>query len=203
VRRLLKPAVWTVVFLVCAGLGAYIAAHTDPFPPGVDRPTGETGSAPVSPSPEPRDERWTGTMRTVAEHRLYVGGTCRSRWRTRIHLSVDDRGAVQGTAVALPVGLAHCDFEQSQEQARRIRMTVGGTKAQGAALSITFVDLTPDPLGSTDLGGFLTFLQVPRLACDSTDGAMAHLSFHKEQKDGNRGVYTFDGAVDLRVVNEG
>ena len=38
-RRGVKVAAWAAVFLACAGVGAFIAAHTDPFPPGVDRPS--------------------------------------------------------------------------------------------------------------------------------------------------------------------
>ncbi len=37
-HRVLKVAAWAALFLACAGVGAYIAAHSDPFPPGVDRP---------------------------------------------------------------------------------------------------------------------------------------------------------------------
>ena len=37
-RKGVKVAAWVAVFLACAGVGAYVAAHTDPFPPGVDRP---------------------------------------------------------------------------------------------------------------------------------------------------------------------
>jgi hypothetical protein len=47
-RRLLKVAAWAAVFLTCAGIGAFVAAQTDPFPPGVDdpglRPTPSTGT---------------------------------------------------------------------------------------------------------------------------------------------------------------
>ena len=51
-RRWVKVAAWAAVFLACAGIGAYIAAHTDPFPPGVDR-QGESPFPTVSPSTSP------------------------------------------------------------------------------------------------------------------------------------------------------
>ena len=200
-RRLIKPAVWTAIFLACAGVGAYLAATTDPFPPGVDRPTGGPtgrGSPSPSPSPEPVDQRWTGVMRTVSAHELFVGGACRSRWRTELQLFIRPDGRAEGSGVATPVGDAACDFQVAQEQADEVRMTLGGRLDLAGVLFLTFENPTPVPAGSTDLGGFLAFLEIPRLACESPDGETAELDFHGQRSDGNRGTYEFDASVRLR-----
>ena len=45
--KAVKILLWIGAFLACAGVGAYVAAHTDPFPPGVDDP-GAHAAGPVS-----------------------------------------------------------------------------------------------------------------------------------------------------------
>ncbi len=91
-RRWIKVAAWAAVFLACAGVGAFIAAHTDPFPPGVDR-QGEspfpTVSPTPSPTPAPRPVVWAGTLRSVTYHDLYVGGRCTTRWRGNLRFTAD------------------------------------------------------------------------------------------------------------------
>ena len=96
-RKGVKVAAWAAVFLACAGVGAYIAAHSDPFPPGVDRPsaTGATGS-PASPSTSPRARRVGGDRqerdlpRPVRGRPVHhVGGAASS-----VH--VDDEASIDG-----------------------------------------------------------------------------------------------------------
>jgi hypothetical protein len=199
-RRFVKPAVWAAAFLACAGAGAFLAANTDPFPPGVDRPTGTgpAGGTGPSPSPEPVMGTWTGVLPAAARHDLYVGGSCRSRWRTELRLTIDPDGSVSGAGVALPVGDASCDFPQAQEQANRIRMAVEGRLAPAGSLRITFEHVTPVPVGSTDLAGFLGFLADARLVLDTRGGSSAALVIHDERDDGNRGTYVVDGAIRVR-----
>jgi hypothetical protein len=199
-RRFVKPAVWAAVFLACAGAGAFIAANTDPFPPGVDRPTGTgpTGLTGPSPSPEPVIQRWTGTMQTAARHALYVGGTCRSRWRTELRVMIEPSGVIEGTGVASPIIEASCDFPEAQQQARRIRMAVNGRRNPSGVFRMTFDHVTPSPVGSTDLGGFLVFLPDARLVMGTEPGGSARSEFHEERDDGNRGTYVFNGSVRVR-----
>ncbi|MFN8232323.1 MAG: hypothetical protein U0V56_02180 [Actinomycetota bacterium] len=201
--RLVKPAVWTAAFLACAGAGAYLAAHTDPFPPGVDRPTGTgpTGATGPSPSasPVPVVQRWTGVMPAAARHDLYVGGSCRSRWRTELRLTIEPDGSVGGAGVSLPVGDASCDFPQAQEQADRIRMAVEGRLTRAGSLRVTFEHVTPVPEGSTDLGGFLGFLAQTRIAMAiDTEAAFSATFIDDERSDGNRGTYVVDGSLRVR-----
>jgi hypothetical protein len=200
-RRYVKPAVWTAVFLACAGAGAFLAANTDPFPPGVDRPTGTGptgGPTGPSPSPEPVVQRWIGTMPAAARHDLYVGGTCRSRWRTELRLTIRPDGSVSGAGVALPLVDASCDFSQAQRQAGRIRLGVDGTFRSGT-LRITFGPVSPVPAGSTDLGGFLGYLSDARLVVPTdADAAFSAIVIDDERSDGNRGTYVVEGSFRVR-----
>jgi hypothetical protein len=140
-------------------------------------------------------------MQTTSRHDLYVGGSCRSRWRTELRLTIDPGGAVQGAGAAAPVGEASCDFPQAQQQAHRIRMTVRGRLTSTGALRITFDHVTPVPLGSTDLGGFLVFLPAARLAPDTNGGPTAAVTYDQQRSDGNRGTYVFGGTIRLRCVS--
>jgi hypothetical protein len=201
-RRFVKPAVWTAVFLACAGAGAFVAAHTDPFPPGVDRPTGTgaTGGGPTgvtgpSPSPATARERWMGSMPIAARHVLYVGGACRSRWRTELRLVVDEDGSIRGTGVAIPVGEASCDFPQAQQQASRIRLGVQGSVAPDGTMRIAFGQARPVPPGTTDVGGVLVFFAHAQLSLDAGEGRSAEEAVRQERSDGNRGTYTFHGSI--------
>jgi hypothetical protein len=201
-RRFVRPAVWAAVFLACAGAGAFLAAHTDPFPPGVDRPTGTGLTGPSrptgpTPSPDPVEQHWTGAMPLSARHDLYVGGSCRSRWRTELRLAIAEDGTVGGVGVGVPVGEAACDFTEAQAQARRIRLAVGGRLAPSGDLRLTFDEVSPVPAGSTDLAGLLAWLAEARLVLP-VDGRAAALQVHHERDDGNRGTYVVDGAIHVR-----
>lgn len=203
-RRFTKPAVWAVVFLVCAGVGAFVAANSDPFPPGVDRPTGTgatgatgpSGASALSPSPEPAVERWEGRMLMVARHDLYVGGTCRSRWDTTLRLVIGEDRNVTGTGAGRPVAPAECDFDEAQAQAKRVRMGVAGRLTPSGVLKLTFEGVQPIPVGSTDLGGFLVFLEGAKLSIGEQNGVPARF-IQQQRDDGNRGIYHFDGSVQL------
>jgi hypothetical protein len=200
-RRFVKPAVWAAAFLACAGAGAFLAANTDPFPPGVDRPTGTgptggTGLTGPSPSPEPVIQRWGGVMRWFSRHDLYVGGSCRSRWQADLRISVGPEGAVDGRAVARPVGTAACDFQQAQEQANRLRFTVRGVFRAGR-LRLVIVEVRPSPTGSTDVGGTLVVLPGLRMLLPTELGVTAEGEFSRDRSDGNRGTFSVAGSTRL------
>ena len=84
-----KVLLWIGVFLACAGVGAYVAAHTDPFPPGVDDP-GANSAGPVS--TEVPSGGVVVLIDTRTSHDLYVGGRCAISWR--IELGLGDARAV-------------------------------------------------------------------------------------------------------------
>lgn len=201
-RTPFKVAAWAAVFLTCAGAGAFIAAHTNPFPPGVDRPSdGTIVSSTPSVTPGPKEQRWTGVIRTLAKHEFYVGGACVSRWRTVVRFRVDPDGTVTGVAVGHVIGTARCDFPQAQVQSRSIRSVVGGRYSRVGVISLVFKHPVPDPTGSTDLGGYLVFLHLPRINCQTTDGRSADETFDRSQGDGDRGTYRFIGAAHLRCLS--
>ena len=79
-RRGLKIVVWVGVFAVCAGAGAFVAAHTNPFPPGVEDP-GARSTTPPSTSPSPASERWSLAMTSATRHELHVGGASATAYR--------------------------------------------------------------------------------------------------------------------------
>ena len=102
--RWVKLTLWLGVFGVCAGVGAFVAAHTNPFPPGVEDP----GSRPTTPTPTSgasTSQRWSLAMNSATRHDLHVGGSCRSRWHTsgRSH---DPSGRLRrGTGSRRPPGV--------------------------------------------------------------------------------------------------
>jgi hypothetical protein len=57
---------WVGILLACAGVGAFVASRSDPFPPGVRDP----GAVPSeSPSPSKPDlVRWELTMSSRTKH---------------------------------------------------------------------------------------------------------------------------------------
>jgi hypothetical protein len=151
VRRGVKVVVWIAVFGLCASAGAYVAAHTNPFPPGVEDP-GARSTTPTSSAPAVIP-RWNGTMRSRTEHVFHVGGSCVTTWRTEFTFAAR-AGSIRGGGVARLVGDASCDFPQAQVQTRAIRLRVIGTFAQ-RMLTLRFVRVGGvDPIGSSDLGGF-------------------------------------------------
>src|SRR5687768_5721708 len=112
-RRVVKVAAWTAAFVAAAGAGALVAANTNPFPPGVDRPGEGTGASPqptTTPSPEPEPERWRATLRSFTFHELYVGGRCVSRWSGVLRFTIDPDGRAQGAGRARLRGDLDCDF---------------------------------------------------------------------------------------------
>jgi hypothetical protein len=184
VRRGVKVVVWIGVFAVCAGAGAYVAANTNPFPPGVDDP-GARSTTPTSSAPTVVP-RWTGTMRSSTEHVFHVGGSCVTAWRTGFTFAVR-AGTIRGRGVARLVGDASCDFPQAQVQTRAIRLRVIGTFVQRMR-TLRFVRVGGvDPIGSSDLGGFEATVShiVLRPKTELHGGARSTVT----QPDGDLGTY--------------
>lgn len=156
--KALKIVLWVAVFGVAAAAGAYVAAHTDPFPPGVADPGARPDRTPSSASPVPEPLRFDVAMTSDTRHELHVGGTCRTQWRTTGRVTVRDDGSVAGNGVAGVKGKAGCDFSTAQVQTRTIRLKVTGT-LDGRVLELHFAEAGRDPKGSQDLGGFTNTLR--------------------------------------------
>lgn len=175
-RRGVKVVAWAAVFLACAGVGAYIAAHTDPFPPGVDRPGGSpfptgTPTATPSSSPSPVSVEWVGSLRGFTYHDLYVGGRCTTRWHGNLRFTVDAAGRISGTGTARLYGKLVCDFPIAQTQARRLGLGVAG-RIRGDHLSLRLTQTSIDPTNGHDFGAFGPFLPVKielRIRDDAAD----------------------------------
>jgi hypothetical protein len=193
VRRGLKAIVWTGVFAACAGAGAYVASHTNPFPPGVEDPGARPTETP-STSPAATAERWDLVMFSATRHDLHVGGSCRSTWRTTGVVTVRADGSAGGQAT---VRLRHwgCDFPVAQVQTRTVRLAVSG-RPVGDRLFLRFSETETAPPGSQDLGGFRATIGLlePKVALEGGHGgAVASVS----RPDGDLGRYVNDGEIQL------
>jgi hypothetical protein len=202
VRRSLKIAAWIAAFAACAGVGAFIASRTDPFPPGVEdpgaRPTPPAPTATRSPVP-PGAERWWGTVRGRTYHDLFVGGRCRTDWVIPITFSIDEDGAISGTGTAKLEGGLRCDVATAQVQSEEITLVVGGHRRDGL-LDLSLEPETFVPGGSSDYGGLVATL--PRLPSVQIDDPTAPERFIEVRvSDGGQGTYGAGYLTGLRGPN--
>jgi hypothetical protein len=193
VPRWVKLTLWLGVFGVCAGVGAFVAAHTNPFPPGVEDP-GARPTTSASTTRAPSNQRWDLLMNDATRHDLHVGGSCRSRWFTSGYVTILPDGTAEGEALALLRGWG-CDFPVAQVQTRKITLIVTG-RSSGGRLALGFKEAGIAPTGSQDLGGFLATIRrlapVIRLT-DGHGGAGAAAS----RPDGDLGRFVDKGEIQL------
>jgi hypothetical protein len=151
VRRTLKIVLWTGAFLAAAGVGAYLAAHTDPFPPGVEDP-GERSS----PTPSPDARRWGGTFDADTVHELLAGHSCSTSWHASLSFVIGPTDRILGRGVARLHGRLRCGFPVAQVQAKRVAFRVRGRAVPDAFL-LRFVDpRIKAPAGAGDFAGFVS-----------------------------------------------
>jgi hypothetical protein len=199
-HRGVKVAAWAAVFLACAGVGAYVAAHSDPFPPGVDRPgASPTQSVTLTPSAPPGPVEWIGTIRSFTYHQLYVGGRCTTRWRGNLRFSVDDAGAVAGRGAARLFGTLACDFPIAQVQVRRVGLEVTG-HLRDDRLVLHLAQASIQPAGGHDFGAFGAFLPVRVALAVRDDAARDRIVRHRVDEQG-RGAYFWLTAFDVGRVS--
>jgi hypothetical protein len=192
VRRALRVVVLIVVLAACAGVGAFVASRSNPFPPGVTDP----GARPTEPTeqPEPPVVRWVGTSVVRTTHRLFVGGSCRTDWRVRV-LVRQDGNRLEGRATARLVGRVRCDFPTAQLQTRSLLLQAEG-RIRGPAMRLTFAEEGRAPGGSMDLGALLPLLDRIRADLDMV-GDLATGKVDLAVPDGERGSYTVRGELRL------
>jgi hypothetical protein len=193
VPRWVKRTLWLGVFGVCAGAGAFVAAHTNPFPPGVEDP-GALSTTPPPTSAAPSSQRWNLVMDSATRHDLHVGGSCRSRWRTSGHVTILPDGAAEGEARAVLQDWG-CDFPVAQVQTRTVTLIVTG-RSSGGRVALGFKEAGVAPTGSQDLGGFLATIRRLAPAIRFTDGhggAVAAAS----RPDGDLGRFVDNGDIQL------
>ena len=191
--RWVKRTLWLGVFGVCAAAGAFVAAHTNPFPPGVEDP----GARPTNPAPTssaPASERWNLLMDTATRHDLHVGGSCRSRWFTSGHVTILPDGTTEGEALAVLRG-SGCDFPVAQVQTRRVTLLVTGRTSSGRVV-LGFKRAGVVPTGSQDLGGFLATISRVGPAIRFTDGHGSAV-IAASRPDGDLGRFVDNGEIQL------
>jgi hypothetical protein len=163
-----KAFLWTGILLLCAGVGAFVASRTNPFPPGVRDPVALPNE---SPSPSTVDlVRWSLTMSSRTTHTYHVGGSCTSDWHLEGEIELTESGRVDGRGVARLQPGAKCDFPSAQVQARRVVVAIVGIR-DGDELDLRFQDAGRKPAGSQDLGGFLKTLTTLRFSIPERAGA--------------------------------
>ncbi len=185
-RRSVKVIGWVFAFSASFAVGAVIAAHSDPFPPGVTDPGAAVTS--TTPPPTPAGTTLTGTLDLRTVHTLYVGGACRTNWRGTLPLQVDSTGTVTGTGTLDLLGGLHCDFPVVQVQAKTITVSVAGS-VKGQRVSLTLTDTGRDPKASSDFGGLAHTVEFLKLSV-ATGGSQ---QVHAYRSDGDRGGYTAAG----------
>jgi hypothetical protein len=197
--RIARVAIWATAFLAAAGAGAYIAAHSNPFPPGVEDPGARSVSpSSVSPSPAAPD-RWVGRLRSSTYHQLYVGGRCATRWRGRVHLTVD-RTEVIGAGNIRLLGQLACDFPVAQVQIDHVVLGIEG-RIHGDRIVLILRVRSVEPFASSqDYGGFLQELPT-RLALPVRGGrAAVHVTRRSVDEQG-RGTYVWSTGLRLERVS--
>ena len=198
----IKVAVWAAVFLTCAGVGAFIAAHTDPFPPGVDRPGAsptESVSLTPSPSPAPVPVKWSGSLRSSTYHQLYVGGRCTTDWRGSLRFTIAESGKVEGKGAAHLSAPLACDFPIAQVQVRRVTLALTG-RVRGGRLTLHLTQTAISPSSGHDFGGFVAFLPVRISLTVHHDAARDRFGRQHVDEQG-RGVYSWSTSVRLGLVS--
>jgi hypothetical protein len=192
-----KLTLWLGVFGVCAGVGAFVAAHTNPFPPGVEDP----GSRPTTPTPTsaPTSQRWSLVMNSATRHDLHVGGSCRSRWHTSGRVTIHPDGSAEGQARATVRGWG-CDFPVAQVQTRTVTLAVAGAMS-GGRLVLRFSEIGAVPTGSQDLGGFRETipLLIARVQLASGHGGAPTKAV---RPDGDLGRFTSVGPIYLDCATD-
>jgi hypothetical protein len=178
-----KTLLWAGILLACAGVGAFIASRSNPFPPGVDSGPGGTPSRSPRPSEELPD-RWVLAMGSRSIHTYRVGGACRSDWRMRARLRVFPGGRVVGKGTARLLSGASCDFETAQVQTALIDVSLTGRRV-GSVLRLRFEETERRPAGSQDLGAFTELLPSLRVSLEKREGAKVSKRQEVSQPDGD------------------
>ena len=187
--RALKLSVLVLLLVGSAGVGAWVASRSNPFPPGVDDPgavpTGPTGAA---------EDVYSGAAVVRTEHRLFVGGSCTSDWTIRFTLRGSGR-RVSGDAVARLREPERCDFGSAQLQAERVDLAATG-RVRSEQILISFEETDRSPTGSTDVGALLPALDrlVLRIGFDDGNGPI-----DLDISDGARGAYLLEGQAHLEA----
>lgn len=181
---------WVFAFSSCFAVGAVIAAHSDPFPPGVTDP-GATVVPTGSPA-SPTGPTLTGTLHLQTAHYLYVGGACRTNWKGTLTIQQDATGSVSGSGALDLAGGLHCDFSVIQAQTQTARVGVTGS-VNGKRVTLILTEAGRDPKASSDFGGLTHTVRFLKLSVPLEGQQQVHAS----RSDGDRGTYTAAGTFTI------
>jgi hypothetical protein len=192
--RSLRVLLWVFAFTGAAGIGAFVAAHSNPFPPSVEATPPPSVALTSGPTPSTPSQVWRGTISSTTSHQLYVGGSCDTNWRGTLTLVVRADASVRGVGSVRRVGALRCDFPTSQAQIASFQLVVAGTAtAHGLQLHLAEAGRTPTS-GADDYGGFLRTVLAPGSRATFDLPAAARLdaagtvSLHRVDAEG-RGMY--------------
>lgn len=179
------------IFVLLAALTAACDPGANPVVAG--GPSGPSGSVSTPPAVVPT---WTGTILTRSDHRLYVGGTCSTDWKTTLSFTLEGTAAA-GTGVAVLTSKGSpCPFPVAQIQIRRFELAVSGELRAGVLeLRIGDVRHTPSA-GADDLGGFRS-TTLSRSLQLKVDGSGVRDRLTLQATDHDRGVYTSVNVIEL------
>jgi hypothetical protein len=172
VRGWLRVLLWAGILLACAGVGAFLASRSNPFPPGVPDPGAVPSESPSSsPTPVEVEVRSLGIVSRTT-HTYRVGGSCTSDWRMDTALRIAPSGRVRGRGVARLLPGAACDFPSAQVQSRRIVLRILG-RGDGGRIVLRFEAGGVLPVGSQDLGAFVETIETLRFSLPDQGAARA------------------------------
>jgi hypothetical protein len=195
VRGWLKVLMWAGILLLCAGVGAFLASRSNPFPPGVPDP-GAVPSESPNPSPTPVEVE-VRSLRLVSRtaHTYHVGGSCTSDWEMDSAVRISSAGRVRGSGVARLRPGNECDFPSAQVQARRVVLRIVG-RTNGDRVVIRFRTGKVVPFASQDLGAFVDTIETLRFSL--VDRAIARQAKSKQVTTPNGDVFASTTTVRLR-----
>jgi len=185
-RRGWKIVGWVFAFSSSFAVGAVIAAHSDPFPPGVTDPGAII--APTGSPASPTGSTLTGILHVQTAHYLYVGGACRTNWKGTLTIQQDATGSVSGIGAFDLLGGLHCDFSVIQAQTKTVHVGVAGS-VQGKRVTLVLTEAGRDPRASSDFGGLTHTVRLLKLSVPLGGQQRVHAS----RSDGDRGSYTAAG----------
>jgi hypothetical protein len=197
VAKPVKITLWVLAFVVAAGLGAFVASRSNPFPPGVEDPGARPTVSVTDTSSPAGPQVWHMLMRSRTEHRLHEGGTCTSNWTVRGALRATSNGALEGHGVATLVPPAGCPFATAQVQTTQIGLDVVGV-LKGTKLRLSFEATETSPTGSRDLGGFVGTLGKLSPVVNVAEGRGSAKQV-VSVPDGDQGTYVSDNNVQLEM----
>jgi hypothetical protein len=205
VKKLLKWLAILMSFVVSAGIGAYVAAHAKFDQGAIGDGSTTITTPPTTPSPH-GPARWHVAIDSASEHRLFVGGSCTTRWSGSLTLVVQPSGRFVGSGSVGLQGKLACDFQvPAKSEVKTIDLKATGSLGE-FGLKIRLTKTGSTPALANDLGGFQQTVLAGgarsqlnlKLTGDASTQLRASVKLHRD--DGDRGEYLSTDRFALRCV---